>query len=48
MYAKKELETMDLETAKVEFGNGHHIRQQITKFGTDLLEEIWNEQNKIK
>ena len=24
-------------------GNGHHIRQEICKFGTDLLEERWNE-----
>lgn len=23
-------------------GNGHHIRQKISKFGTDLLTERWN------
>ena len=25
------------------YGNGHHIRQAISKFGTDLLEERWRE-----
>ena len=33
----------DLEYRRKIFGNGHHIRQQISKFGADLLEERWNE-----
>lgn len=24
-------------------GNGHHLRQKISKFGTDLLAERWSE-----
>jgi hypothetical protein len=33
----------DLEMQGLVLGNGHHMRQQIAKFATDLLRERWQE-----